>query len=105
MLSINQRVKGKFSSETFTVIKELGQGGQGIVYLIEGQKSGKKALKWYFDRQATADQKLAICELVMRGAPDNDENSAFAWPLDVVEAAISAVSAMSALMLTRGSRL
>ena len=48
------------------VVKELGRGGQGIVYLVEvgGQKM---ALKWYFNNME---------ENISKGAP----SEAFLWP-------------------------
>lgn len=59
---------------TATIIKELGRGGQGIVYLVEvcGEK---KALKWYLNAPddkfySNLDQNIAS------GAPSD----AFLWP-------------------------
>lgn len=59
---------------TATIIKELGRGGQGIVYLVEvcGEK---KALKWYLNAPddnfyRNLDQNIAS------GAPSD----AFLWP-------------------------
>lgn len=44
-----------FGGGTATIVKELGRGGQGIVYLVEvcGEK---KALKWYLN---APDDKLS----------------------------------------------
>ena len=40
------------NGSTATIVKELGRGGQGIVYLVEvgGQKM---ALKWYLSNPGT----------------------------------------------------
>lgn len=59
---------------TATVIKELGRGGQGIVYLVEvcGEK---KALKWYLN---APDDKFYrnLDQNIASGAPSD----AFLWP-------------------------
>ena len=44
-LSAGQKVS-LTSGGTITIIKELGRGGQGIVYLVD-LNGDKKALKWY----------------------------------------------------------
>ena len=59
---------------TATIVKELGRGGQGIVYLVEvcGEK---KALKWYLD--APDDKFYRNLEHnIASGAPSD----AFLWP-------------------------
>lgn len=59
---------------TATIIKELGRGGQGIVYLVEvcGEK---KALKWYLN---VPDDKFYrnLDQNIASGAPSD----AFLWP-------------------------
>ena len=59
---------------TATIIKELGRGGQGIVYLVEvcGEK---KALKWYLN---APDDKFYrnLAQNIASGAPSD----AFLWP-------------------------
>jgi kinase domain protein len=59
---------------TATIIKELGRGGQGIVYLVEvcGEK---KALKWYLN---APDDKFYrnLQQNIASGAP----SAAFLWP-------------------------
>ena len=56
----------------------LGSGGQGQVYrvLMHGQDY---ALKWYFPRNATKEQRAAVERLVRKGAP----NERFLWPMDI----------------------
>lgn len=53
----------------------LGGGGQGEVY--QGNLSGSPvAVKWYFQEQATPEQKTALMTLIQKGAP----NDKFLWP-------------------------
>lgn len=59
-----------------TIEKELGRGGQGIVYLVN-LSGEKKALKWYLN--APNDKFYKNLEHnVMNGAPGG--SSAFLWP-------------------------
>lgn len=60
--------------ETATIIKELGRGGQGIVYLVE-VRGEKKALKWYLN---APDDKFYrnLDQNIASGAPSD----AFLWP-------------------------
>jgi DNA-binding helix-hairpin-helix protein with protein kinase domain len=65
------------------VIRKLGEGTQGEVYLVEGPR-GYQAVKWYKPEQATADQKTAILYLVRTGPPFGAGGKRFIWPLDLV---------------------
>ena len=60
--------------ETATIIKELGRGGQGIVYLVE-VRGEKKALKWYLN---APDDKFYsnLAQNIASRAPAD----AFLWP-------------------------
>ncbi len=75
MIELN---KGDFISLTngsqAKVVKELGRGGQGIVYLVEvnGQSM---ALKWYFNDMGTWFYRN-LEENVSKGSP----SEAFLWP-------------------------
>lgn len=88
-LSINQKLTCKNSGDTITILKELGSGGQGSVYLVEGVISGRKALKWYNDKtlgdSRQRDEKWASLSRIVGKSPDGDVNSAFAWPIELVE--------------------
>ena len=57
-----------------TVVKELGRGGQGIVYLVElgGQKM---ALKWYLNKPTDWFYRN-LEDNIAKGSP----SEAFLWP-------------------------
>lgn len=56
------------------IVRELGRGGQGIVYLVE-VNSQKMALKWYFNNMGEWFYKN-LEENISKGAP----SEAFLWP-------------------------
>lgn len=64
---------------TATIVKELGRGGQGIVYLVE-VNGEEKALKWYLNMP---DDKFYrnLEHNIMSGAPSD----AFLWPKYLTE--------------------
>lgn len=64
----------------FRVLKEIGGGGQGNVYLVS-EDSMQFALKWYNRTSSTAAQYQAIEMLVEKGAPSDK----FVWPMAIVE--------------------
>ena len=67
------------NGKTCQIIKELGRGGQGIVYLVN-YDHGQYALKWYI--QAYKPAFYANLENnVKNGAP----NDSFIWPLAISE--------------------
>jgi DNA-binding helix-hairpin-helix protein with protein kinase domain len=82
-LSIGQRVKAEISGSELEVIKKLGEGTQGEVYLVEGPQ-GYQAVKWYKPQQATAEQRAAVLYLVRSGPPYGPAGQRFIWPLDLV---------------------
>lgn len=57
-----------------TIIKELGRGGQGIVYLVD-LNGEQKALKWYLNPPGEAFYKNLLNNIRL-GAP----SEAFLWP-------------------------
>ena len=64
------------------IVKELGEGGQAVVYLAEYQ-GDYKALKW-FDADKMPDKEAFyenLKEIINRGSPD----SAFLWPEELTE--------------------
>ncbi len=62
-----------------SVVRELGQGGQGYVYAVERGDGRMLALKWYKPHCATAEQKSALTWLVELGVP----HPRFLWPLSL----------------------
>ena len=82
-LSIGQRVKAELSGVELHVIKKLGEGTQGEVYLVEGP-DGYQAVKWYKPEQATPEQRAAILYLVRTGPPFGAAGKRFIWPRDLV---------------------
>lgn len=69
----------------YTILKVIGQGGQGIIYLVDNPRIGKKVLKWYFEEQATPYQRNIISESIRIGSPDEERDGVFIWPQDIVE--------------------
>ncbi len=80
------KVGESVSSENvrYRVIKEIGEGGQGRVYLVsEGE--ALYALKWYNKTASTKEQYAAIELLIEKGPPSDH----FIWPMALVEGASS----------------
>jgi DNA-binding helix-hairpin-helix protein with protein kinase domain len=82
-LILGQRVRAETSGLELEVIKKLGEGTQGEVYLVEGP-DGYRAVKWYKPDQATAEQRSAILYLVHTGPPFGAAGKRFIWPRDLV---------------------
>ena len=77
-LSIGQKVKLN-NGATASIKKELGRGGQGIVYLVD--VSGKEmALKWYL-KNPGKQFYINLSNNVRAGSPAPN----FIWPLAVTE--------------------
>jgi DNA-binding helix-hairpin-helix protein with protein kinase domain len=82
-LMLGQRVRAEISGMELEVIKKLGEGTQGEVYLVEGP-DGYQAVKWYKPEQATTEQRSAILYLVRTGPPFGAAGKRFIWPRDLV---------------------
>jgi DNA-binding helix-hairpin-helix protein with protein kinase domain len=82
-LAIGQRVKAELSGAELHVIRKLGEGTQGEVYLVSGPQ-GYQAVKWYKPEQATPEQRAAVLYLVRTGPPFGAAGRRFVWPLDLV---------------------
>ena len=77
-LSIGTQVKLR-NGTSCKVKKELGRGGQGIVYLVD--YNGKDyALKWY-----TITVSEAFCRNLEKNVKDGAPSSFFLWPEVVTE--------------------
>jgi hypothetical protein len=79
-LSIGYKTKTTHG-RTVKVLKEIGRGGQGIVYEVECDGKSK-ALKWYFIKKIRDPRKFYdnLENNIKNGAP----TTAFIWPLDTV---------------------
>lgn len=64
----------------YQVVRLLGAGGQGEVYEVSAGGKGY-ALKWYYERTATNEQRTIIDNLISKGTPDGK----FLWPKDKIE--------------------
>lgn len=82
-LAPGQRVRAEISGTELEVIRKLGEGTQGEVYLVESS-AGYQAVKWYKPEQATVDQRAAILYLVRSGPPYGAAGKRFIWPRDLV---------------------
>jgi DNA-binding helix-hairpin-helix protein with protein kinase domain len=82
-LAIGERVKAELTGTEYHVIRKLGEGTQGEVYLVEGPQV-YQAVKWYKAEQATPEQRAAILYLVRTGPPYGAAGRRFVWPLDLV---------------------
>jgi serine/threonine protein kinase len=67
------------SGSEYKIIEMLGAGGQGEVYEVKNKRKSY-ALKWYFNKSATDEQKDILENLIKRGTPD----VVFLWPIDIV---------------------
>lgn len=67
------------NGRTCTIDKELGRGGQGIVYLVD-YCGGDYALKWY-----TKDYSSDFYENLKSNANAGAPSNAFLWPLAITE--------------------
>jgi len=69
------------SGKTTRIIRPLGSGSQGEVYVAEWGDAGQFAVKWYYPQSATSEQREALQLLIKDTAP----SAKFLWPLDLVE--------------------
>ena len=72
--------KNERSASTVKIIKHLGGGGQGDVYMVE-HNGEKKALKWY--RNLGSDPQ-AFYDNLVRNVEHGSPDKAFIWPEAVV---------------------
>ncbi|MDD1703035.1 MAG: protein kinase [Methanoregula sp.] len=78
-----QKLKAEMLGTELFVIKKIGEGTQGEVYLVDSPQ-GKQTVKWYKPEQATPEQRTAIQYLVRTGPPYGTAGKRFIWPLDLV---------------------
>ncbi len=82
MLMLGQKVQSVYNDETLTVVRKLGEGGQGAVYRVQDKRGRFKALKWYSREQSTPKQRQSIEQLV-RQKLSGEEAKYFVWPQDI----------------------
>lgn len=84
MPAIGTRLITELYGWNLRILKKLGEGGQGVVYLVDTPE-GERALKCYRAIQATPFQKKNISELCGKGAPRIPAGAGkrFVWPLDI----------------------
>jgi hypothetical protein len=91
-LNVGQSVRAEKLKLDLTVTKKLGEGGQGAVYLVEGEQ-GRFAAKWYSVEQATPEQEVSIRKLTSDDKlrsddkierPQGPAGARFSWPMDVL---------------------
>ena len=75
----NNRMIQTLTDQEFRVIRELGEGGQGKVYLVS-YKGNQYALKLYKNKPSE-DFIFNLKKNISNGSPSNS----FLWPLEYVE--------------------
>lgn len=79
-LSLGSELALPQSRRTAVVERFIGEGSQGAVYDVVLSASGEHAaLKWYFSTLGGERQRIAIDDLIDRGAPDDR----FLWPTEI----------------------
>jgi DNA-binding helix-hairpin-helix protein with protein kinase domain len=90
-LKVGDLVHARVSGHELSVKKKLGEGTQGVAYLVEGP-DGQEVVKWYFRSQGTSAQREAIESLVNRGRPRGKGGERFVWPKDIVTSSTDTAS-------------
>jgi len=81
-----QILKSCTGSASYVIEKELGNGGQGHVFLVQDSQSATQyAAKWYRPTTGTESQRKQITELIARGKPHTQDSGIhFVWPLELL---------------------
>jgi serine/threonine protein kinase len=81
-LKSGQKIRVKDSGDSVTVVKKLGEGGQGIVYEAE-YLGNRYALKWFFPGKIKKPKEFRdnLCQNIADGPP----TESFLWPILVTE--------------------
>lgn len=85
-LNLNQTIETNLKSIKLQVKDQIGQGGQGSVFLVEAGRT-TYALKWYNKTFLSKEQKEQIKNLIdtLEEAESLRNNKSFVWPIDYVE--------------------
>jgi len=79
LLQRGAHVRGESSGLTCHIVELLGAGGQGEVYRAT-LGGAPVAVKWYFPRTATTEQRRGLERLIRQGPPD----TRFLWPQELL---------------------
>src|ERR1043165_6166764 len=79
ILKTGERLRAHQSATACEVVKLIGGGGQGEVYVAR-LGSDSFALKWYYPETATPQQRAALEKIIASGPPTDR----FLWPFDHV---------------------
>ena len=82
LLNIGEEITTLYGA-TATVRSEIGEGGQGCVYLVD-YRGQEKALKWY-KPQALGRGAAAFYENLRANVTAGPPHDTFLWPLDITE--------------------
>ncbi len=77
-LNVGEKVASE--GNTYTIKALLGAGGQGEVYQVTDKQGKNRALKWYYEKMASPEQKSVLEKLIRHGSP----SSSFLWPEDLI---------------------
>ena len=83
-LSKNDKLVSLLLKQSLSVIKPVGEGGEGVAYLVETPDLQKEVVKWYHSNRIVPGHKQGIEDLVKRGPPRGSGGKRFVWPKDLV---------------------
>jgi serine/threonine protein kinase len=73
------------SGTKYSIDKQIGEGGQGYVFLVQDESKNRYAMKWYKKSTATESQKEIIISAISNKPNHSNEDINFIWPFDLVE--------------------
>jgi len=73
------------SGTKYKIIKQIGEGGQGYVFLVKDESNNEYAMKWYKKSTAISSQKEIIISAISNQPNHTNEDISFIWPFDLVE--------------------
>lgn len=83
---LNKKIIITGSSGTkYKINKQIGEGGQGYVFLVQDDSKNIYAMKWYKKSTASSSQKEIIVSAISNQPNHINEDIEFIWPFDLVE--------------------